>query len=602
MGFQDVSWKKGLYAASWSVIAICGIAGAQAQISIEAQPLGDALQRLSGEAGIPVLYAEAAVAGRGSRPVLSAASPRDAVDAMLEGSGLVAVSGPGNGFVIREGEAPPEAPDNSPDRPADVETLPLEPEGAPEEEETAMRIGPVTVTGTSLRGIAPESSPLDVYGRDDIARSGAVSAEQFVRTLPQNFDGGSTEFAPIGFPGDSASQRNNTYATGANLRGLGAGATLTLLDGNRLAPTSTVGEFVDLSLIPVSAIERVEVLSDGASSIYGGDAVAGVINFVLRDDFEGAETSLRYGTASQGGLTEYRVSQAVGAGWESGNLLAIYEFLDRDRLSLADRPSIAAPSLLGGGEVPDTGPVDLLPAQDRHSALLSFRQAIGSRLDLSSTLLYSDRQVAGSNVGIATFTTVSRDRVKSETLSASFGADYTFSDRWALAFDANYSQLRNGRRFQVVLPDLLDPAISSTDSKLWSAGLLINGDVFALPGGMVKASVGTQFRREDFELANAGSPLQRAAKRDVSALYGEVFIPVIGEQNALPGVRRLELNLSGRVDDYSDFGSTSNPKAGLLWAVSEKFRLRSSWSTSFTPPTLGQVGARDRVAGVIPYD
>ena len=125
--------------------------------------------------------------------------------------------------------------------------------------------------------------------------SGATSLDQFIRVLPQNFGGGSTEFTTIGLPYDSNSRQNNTSGASANLRGLGSRGTLALINGNRMAPTSEIGDFVGLSLIPMAAIERVEVQTDGASSIYGGDAVAGVINFILRDDFEGAETTASYG-------------------------------------------------------------------------------------------------------------------------------------------------------------------------------------------------------------------------------------------------------------------------------------------------------------------
>jgi iron complex outermembrane recepter protein len=86
-----------------------------------------------------------------------------------------------------------------------------------------LRIDSVTVTGTSLRGFAPESSPLQVFDREEILGSGAGSTNQFMRTLAQNFSGGSTEFAASqGLPNDSNSQFNSTFGTGANLRGLGS--------------------------------------------------------------------------------------------------------------------------------------------------------------------------------------------------------------------------------------------------------------------------------------------------------------------------------------------------------------------------------------------
>ncbi len=97
------------------------------------------------------------------------------------------------------------------------------------------------------------------------------------------------------------------------------------------------------------------------------------------------------------------------------------------------------------------------------------------------------------------------------------------------------------------------------------------------------------------------SPL-RDGTRDISAVFAELLIPLVGTENRIPGIDRLELNLSGRIDDYSDFGSTANPKAGLLWVPVDRLKLRGSYSTSFAPPTLGQSGANDRAVGVLPYD
>src|SRR5262249_31132695 len=143
----------------------------------------------------------------------------------------------------------------------------------------------IVVTGTNLRGAYPRSSPVQTYSAEDIARTGATTTDQFVRTLPQNL-GTRTEFA-VG----AAGARHLEGVNSVDLRGLGVGTTLTLLNGRRMALAS-VGQAVDVSLIPVSAIKRVEVLTDGASAIYGSDAIGGVVNFVLRDDFEAQETRL----------------------------------------------------------------------------------------------------------------------------------------------------------------------------------------------------------------------------------------------------------------------------------------------------------------------
>src|SRR6185437_6090175 len=114
---------------------------------------------------------------------------------------------------------------------------------------------------------------------------------------------------------------NKVDATGVNLRGLGNDATLVLINGHRVAPGNTEGNFVDLSMIPLYAVERVEVVTDGASAIYGSDAVGGVVNIILGRNLDGAETRVRYGSVTNGSTTEREVGQTVGHGWDTGSAL-----------------------------------------------------------------------------------------------------------------------------------------------------------------------------------------------------------------------------------------------------------------------------------------
>lgn len=299
------------------------------QFAIPPQGMGDALRLFSRQSGTPVLFSEDVVSGKPAPGLEGVFSPDAGLKQLLNGSGLEAVAAPGGARIIREVPASSGSSGRQPEliREQGEKATPLRIK-PPEEErpDSVLRADKVTVTGTSLRGLAPESSPLQVYGRDEVLGSGATSIDQFIRVLPQNFGGGSTEFTTIGLPNDSNSRQNNTSGASANLRGLGSRGTLVLINGNRMAPTSEIGDFVDLSLIPMAAIERVEVLTDGASSIYGGDAVAGVINFILRDDFEGAETTASYGSATEGRMEEYRLSQTLGSAWDSGNLLGTYEY------------------------------------------------------------------------------------------------------------------------------------------------------------------------------------------------------------------------------------------------------------------------------------
>ena len=122
------------------------------------------------------------------------------------------------------------------------------------------------------------------------------------------------------------------------MRGLGPGTTLTLVNGERQPGGGILGAFTDISSIPSSAIERIEILSDGASALYGSDAIGGVVNIILRKDLEGAETRARFSTAS-GDADETQVAQLFGTRWSRGHALLGYQYSNRDPL-LASRVHI----------------------------------------------------------------------------------------------------------------------------------------------------------------------------------------------------------------------------------------------------------------------
>jgi iron complex outermembrane receptor protein len=133
--------------------------------------------------------------------------------------------------------------------------------------------------------------PVQIITREDIERSGAINAASLLSQVSANLIG-RTDVIFVGNPQSGLSS--------ANLRSLGEGSTLVLLNGRRAANYAANGGTVSLNFIPVSAIERIEILKDGASAIYGADAMAGVINFILRKDFCGVQLSA-YGAATQHG-------------------------------------------------------------------------------------------------------------------------------------------------------------------------------------------------------------------------------------------------------------------------------------------------------------
>lgn len=171
----------------------------------------------------------------------------------------------------------------------------------------------VIVTGSSIKRIASEGAlPVQVITRAELAREGLTSAEQVVMMLSTNGTGLDNLASNADVVGGA--QRGNNGSTSANLRGQGANATLILMNGRRVAAHGLNGGVVDLNQIPMAAIERIEVLKDGASAIYGTDAIGGVINFILRTDLVGLSAETGVDVTEAGGGNIYRASVTGGFG------------------------------------------------------------------------------------------------------------------------------------------------------------------------------------------------------------------------------------------------------------------------------------------------
>lgn len=202
-------------------------------------------------------------------------------------------------------------------------------------QQQAQRVEKVEVTGTNIKRTDTETvAPIEIITREQIERSGQATVAEVLREISIN-------------SGNSYSESfTNSFAPGASgisLRGLGQKATLVLLNGRRTAgygfAQNLQDTFVDLNSIPASAIERIEVLKDGASAIYGSDAIAGVVNVILRKDYQGAEVLLSGGHGAKNG--EYRATATLGTGSiaRSGfNVLGVFEYFKRDLIMLNETP------------------------------------------------------------------------------------------------------------------------------------------------------------------------------------------------------------------------------------------------------------------------
>ncbi len=208
----------------------------------------------------------------------------------------------------------------------------------------------VYVTGSRIgRSSDFESpSPIDTVNRADIEKSGYANLQQLLEKVPANGNGA---FSTRGNNQDSTANG----ASSVSLRGLGADATLVLVNGRRVAISSfaesITTNFVDINSIPVSAIERVEILKDGASAVYGSDAVAGVVNIILRKDYEGIELSGSYGNTTESGYGESNISAMWGAGDDDSNVTLIFDYFKNDTLFNAERGTLgSANQTAQGGE------------------------------------------------------------------------------------------------------------------------------------------------------------------------------------------------------------------------------------------------------------
>lgn len=196
----------------------------------------------------------------------------------------------------------------------------------------ATNLDTVTVTGSHIKRAAISGvGPVTVIDAEAIKESGAISVDTLLQRLP----------ASAGFAGNqtNAYWADNGYGTAqVNLRGLGVNRTLVLLNGRRVVNGGTgANSSVDLNTIPVSVIERIEVLKDGASAIYGADAVAGVVNVITKQGLDGVEAAVRYGQTSQGDGEETAVDLAWGITGDQGSLMAAINYAEGDTVNMADR-------------------------------------------------------------------------------------------------------------------------------------------------------------------------------------------------------------------------------------------------------------------------
>lgn len=339
-----------------------------ANFEIEAQPLSKALVRYSEQSRVVIVAPVELVDGRTSAPVRGVLAPDEALSALLEGTGLAAEAHDNGALTLRlasvgEGREP-----SIPLLMAQANTQP-EPVSRPRAPEPAEESPSIqdTVIVTGVRG-APRSviespTPIDVFTADDIQQGSPTGVFESLRYLVPSFN------LPTRAGGGTAT----VIATGG-LRGLNPDHTLVLVNGKRRHKTALINSVsslyngaagVDLNMIPSSAIARIEVLRDGAAAQYGSDAIAGVINIILKDSDSGGEATVSFGEnfdRSDGEFLTGSFNQGLAIG-ENGFANLSYSYMDRNAsnraVPIADSVNLY-PTLPGGVRDPREASIDRL--------------------------------------------------------------------------------------------------------------------------------------------------------------------------------------------------------------------------------------------------
>lgn len=551
-------------------------------------------------------------------------------------------------------------------------------------QQTAEKVERIQVTGSRIKRSDIEGpSPVQSISRADIDNMGYDNLQQLLEKMPV---AGSGTFSTRGNNQDSTANG----ASAVSLRGLGADATLVLINGRRVAISSfaegITNSFVDINSIPVSAIERIDILKDGASAIYGSDAVAGVVNVILKKDIDGIEVNLGYGGTDGPNYEETTASIVWGTTSAKSSASVIIDYFKNTSLSSDEmgRLGTANQSPYGGDDLRssrgfpgyfyvdgvktidpacpadsatatgsclfDYGPFGYIaPASERVGAISQFEYRFDNGITgfLEMAVQHNSSVAAGAptpldedagltvpgnhpnnpfgqDIEIGRYRTVDAGArqwdIESDTLRFVAGLKGEINDwSWETAVQKGRSKsLQTGDRSQGwVRTDFLqqeidagnynpfggtynDPAVIDRittslvrqgESHMTSFDANISGEAFNFGDDVVMMAAGIEYREEDVSdtpddqfqrgLIFGTESVSAAAERDQYAAYVEFSIPL---------AENLELQLAGRHDDYSDFGTTTNPKVALRWAPTDEITVRGSWAQGFRAPSLAQVG------------
>lgn len=449
----------------------------------------------------------------------------------------------------------------------------------------------IVVTGTHIRGVESVGSPSMTFTREALDATGFSTVGELFEDLPQNLH----EISQEGAFNDGASRISNSNTQGVtsiSLRGLGPSSTLVLLNGKR-RPGMISGRVFDVSAIPLSMVEGVEIVTGGRSAVYGSDAVAGVVNLVTRTEFDGAETQVYYGEASAGG-ERFNFSQTFGRVFERGGFVFGYDYSDDQALDATDAGAVRGPSRFGATPIP--GLFWLRVPSEQHVGMLSGHYKWSDKAELYADAHFSsNKNITGGGFDIGGALEILQVvRNATDQYSASGGVRLGLGEEWQVDISALHGvvdtiadiTVANGPPGTFTSADVEVQRQGVDDAKLTSFSAIADGPIGKFGNGTVSAAIGVEHRKASFQGA-AINPLgstpivEEDLERDVQAVFAELHWPLL-----YGGGQRFEVSVAGRYDDYSDFGDTFNPQYGIEWEPLSGLTLRGSYSEAFRAPPL----------------
>lgn len=569
-GLKPLLLAVALSAGLHSGATLAQAAPAPQTIDIPAGSLAQALDRLGEQTGVLIIYEPGLVQGINAPGVSGQLPPAEALRRLLGTSGIQVEAVNDRTFVLKRDT--PSATPRPGIRSAPATTRSPEPE--------VQELGAVTVTGTRIRGgVTP--SPVIGISALQIQEEGFTDLGEVIRSIPQNFSGGQNPGVLMGnVTGSGMTNQNVTGGSALNLRGLGPDASLTLLNGRRLAYGGFV-QSVDIGAIPVDAVERVEIVADGASAIYGSDAVGGVANVILKRDYEGVRIGTRFGTATDGGLTTREYNATVGTTWSTGGVIATYKHESVDPIYARERAYT--------DQLPE--PATIYPDTGLGSGLVSAYQSLGDAAELRWDVLRTkrDQRYHYYYGDTAWYNDLATDTT---TFLASPSIEFFLPNDWTLTLGGAWGEDETKVNHSTVVAASGVPTPYMYDcycNKSRSYEASVEGPVFELPGGDARIALGIGYRENEYAYTDyLGSGASYEGDESVRFAYAEANVPLIGPELGIAGVQRLTLTAAVRGEDYDSFGSVTTPKFGLIYSPTADFTFKGSWGKSFKAPTLFQ--------------